>query len=73
MDRPGRFGVAGSTRRKRDQADSGRPVQGARKRVNRGGSFNDVARLARSALRLGNDPDNAINNLGLRPARRITP
>ena len=46
---------------------------GARERVIRGGSFGHVARNARSAYRRGCDPDATANDLGLRPARRITP
>ncbi len=70
MDQPEPCDVAGFTLRDLNQAHSGRWVQGARKRVNRGGSFNNDARNARSANRNGNDPDNADNNLGLRPARQ---
>jgi formylglycine-generating enzyme required for sulfatase activity len=43
--------------------------QGARDRVNRGGSFNDITRNAPSANRNRNDPGNRNNDLGFRPAK----
>jgi len=42
--------------------------QGARNRVNRGGSFNDTAANGRSANRNRNTPDDRDNDLGCRPA-----
>jgi serine/threonine protein kinase/formylglycine-generating enzyme required for sulfatase activity len=44
---------------------------GARDRVNRGGSFRDIAHYARSAARNRNDLGHRSNDLGLRPARSI--
>ena len=37
--------------------------------MNRGGSFNNTARNARSANRNNNTPENRNNNLGVRPAK----
>ncbi|MEW6744861.1 MAG: hypothetical protein AB1486_19065 [Planctomycetota bacterium] len=44
----------------------------ARNRVNRGGSFNNVAINARSANRNNNTPENRNNNLGCRPAAKVS-
>ena len=44
-------------------------AKGARNRVNRGGSFNNTARNARSANRNNNAPTIHNNNLGLRPSK----
>ena len=50
------------------------PWEGSRARVGRGGSFNDVASEARSAYRYHvHAPELRPGNLGLRPARGITP
>jgi formylglycine-generating enzyme required for sulfatase activity len=45
----------------------------ARDRVNRGGSFLSAAANARATVRLFNSPVSRVNNLGLRPARVVTP
>jgi len=52
--------------------DGERLVSGPRDRVNRGGGFNDDAAIARSAVRSYHSPGLRSNELGLRPARRIT-
>ena len=49
------------------------PWEGTASRVIRGGSFLDVARLARSAYRPYDKPSNAVDRLGVRPARTIDP
>jgi len=46
---------------------------GDRNRIGRGGSFTDAAASARSASRSDDTPDNRDGNIGLRPARGITP
>ncbi len=59
---------------------SGAPVDGSawtvlapRYRVGRGGSFNDDASFARSACRCYNTPEYRGDQLGVRPARGVTP
>jgi formylglycine-generating enzyme required for sulfatase activity len=47
--------------------------RGATHRVLRGGSFMDNARFARSSHRAYDDPQNAADTLGLRPAKGIAP
>lgn len=47
----------------------GARVECARNRVNRGGSWNNVAANARSANRNRNRPGNRNNNLGCRPSK----
>jgi sulfatase modifying factor 1 len=53
-------------------ADPVGPFVGSATRVNRGGSFSFTAVYARSALRDGDTPSGAGNNLGVRPARVST-
>ncbi len=45
---------------------------GSAYRVNRGGSFNNPARIARSAIRSNRTPEGRNISLGLRPAKGIT-
>ncbi len=47
-------------------------VKGSGDRVNRGGSWNNTARLARSAFRFKDVPGHRFASLGLRPARAVT-
>jgi formylglycine-generating enzyme required for sulfatase activity len=47
------------------------PPSGASLRVARGGSFNDVAPLLRSAARAGYSPEFRDRTIGLRPARTV--
>ncbi len=54
------------------QWDGERQGAGPRYRVNRGGGFRDVAAYARCANRGAYDPEYAVNELGVRPARVIT-
>jgi formylglycine-generating enzyme required for sulfatase activity len=64
------------TSRSHDSASGKDPLaalQGSSVRVERGGSFANTASNARSALRGSNTPALAGYDLGLRPARRITP
>jgi hypothetical protein len=44
------------------------PLPSGSQRVNRGGSWNNDPANCRSANRNANDPSNADNNLGFRPA-----
>jgi formylglycine-generating enzyme required for sulfatase activity/tRNA A-37 threonylcarbamoyl transferase component Bud32 len=48
------------------------PIDGVAGRVFRGGSFGEVASIARVAIRGLDAPDYRSNDLGLRPARAIT-
>ena len=52
--------------------DGLRSVRGARSRVDRGGSFGNLAVIARGALRFWLDPGLRDNGLGVRPSRCIT-
>ena len=49
------------------------PWEGSASRVDRGGSFTLAASYARSATRNYDTPEDRGSNLGLRPARDITP
>jgi len=49
------------------------PAAGSAARVVRGGSFNDAASDARSAIRLDITPETRLVSLGLRVAKGITP
>jgi hypothetical protein len=53
----------------RDAENKGSGSQGSSNRVNRGGSFDNAASNARSANRNNDTPENADNNLGLRPVK----
>jgi formylglycine-generating enzyme required for sulfatase activity/serine/threonine protein kinase len=55
------------------EGDGERLVSGASNRVLRGGSFNSAAANARSSDRSSSTPENRGSNLGVRPARAITP
>ena len=60
-------------RRSQGSRDPVSDPEASSERVNRGGSFNDAASLARSAYRSLNSPSSAVFTLGVRPARRIMP
>jgi formylglycine-generating enzyme required for sulfatase activity len=55
------------------EGDGERLVSDTSRHVNRGGSFSDTSATAGSAYRTSSPPDGLGDDLGLRPARAITP
>jgi formylglycine-generating enzyme required for sulfatase activity len=66
-------GYQGAFYREGPQKDPVSDPSGSSNRVDRGGGFNNPASYARSATRARDAPSYADDNLGARPARRISP
>ena len=67
----GREGARVGRTKNESLANEGGDAIGDANRVNRGGSFRNTARNARSAYRNNWHPDNRDNDLGFRPAQGV--